>query len=111
MRCPFTLVVGDEGKLRNYVSQWDIAEALSRTRLIAPTMLDEAFPRVWAGPEVVCSVFLRPFRWCQQSLHENLLALCQEAKKCDGHIILQVDFESDLRRLKLPVDPSYILQL
>ncbi|MBN8440112.1 MAG: hypothetical protein J0M28_00180 [Thauera sp.] len=111
MRCPFTLIVGDEGKLRNYVAQWDIAEALSRTRLVEPNMLDEEFPRIWAWPDIVCSVFPRPFRWRQESLHQNLLALCGEAKRCDGHIVLQIDFESDLRRLDLPLDPSYILRL
>jgi hypothetical protein len=111
MRCPFTLIVGDESRLVRHLSELDVAEAMSRTRLIAPAQFDDPFPRNWAWGDAVCAVFPRPYRWRQETLQENLESLCLDARKLDRQIIFHVEFESDLRRLRLPVDPAYIMAL
>ena len=111
MRYPFTLIIGDESRLRRYLAQQDVARAFSRTRLIEPERIDDEFPHRWHWRDTVCAVFTRPQRWRSQSLEANLKSLCLEAKMLDRQIILHVDFESDLRRIGLLSGPDYVMRL
>lgn len=111
MRYPFTLIICDASRLLRYLSQWDVAEAFSRMRLVEPEGVDDEFPRAWRWNDAVCALFSRPQRWRLESLRANLESLCREAKMMDRHIIFHLEFESDLRRLGLPVRPEYVMQL
>lgn len=111
MRYPFTLIIGDGTRLQRYLSQHDVAQAFSHTRLVEPERIDDEFPRRWQWEDMVCAVFARPLRWRPESVEANLLSLCREAKMLERQVIFQVDFESDLRRMSLPVGPDFVLRL
>ena len=108
---PFAIIVGHEHRLALHLSDPDFQHAFHATALISPSGLCEQFPSSWSWNELTCAVFTRLHRSDTLSIDKNLATLTEAASLRSGLVVLHLEFESDLRYLKVNLEPQYILKL